>query len=296
MFHSWASRCATLSIAMSLILIAGPLAIAGPPGGGNGVASAKRPGNPAEQPKKQAADAVRKSTGDKSPTQPEFRTGDKAIEKALSEPTQMEFIDTPLPDVIEYLKDLHHMEIQIDKKAMEEAGISPDYPVTKNLKGISLRSALTLLLSSYDLTYTIDNEVLLVTTQEKAKGLLITRLYTVGDLVAFHDTDGDWDDYDSLIDLITTTVVPTSWDAVGGPGSITGFRAGEARLLVVSASDQVQRELNAFLENIRALAKEAVKVTPTQRDRPKQQAGPHAMGSVSDPKGKDGKPAAGGMF
>lgn len=33
-------------------------------------------------------------------------------------------------------------------------------------------------------------------------------------------------DFDSLIDLITSTVKPTSWDAVGGPGSIKGFPTG----------------------------------------------------------------------
>ena len=33
-------------------------------------------------------------------------------------------------------------------------------------------------------------------------------------------------DFDSLIDLITSTVAPTTWDAVGGPGSIAPFATG----------------------------------------------------------------------
>ena len=33
-------------------------------------------------------------------------------------------------------------------------------------------------------------------------------------------------DFDSLIDLITTTVAPDSWDDVGGPGSIAPFEGG----------------------------------------------------------------------
>jgi hypothetical protein len=33
-------------------------------------------------------------------------------------------------------------------------------------------------------------------------------------------------DFDSLIDLITTTIAPTSWDEVGGPGSISSFDGG----------------------------------------------------------------------
>jgi hypothetical protein len=33
-------------------------------------------------------------------------------------------------------------------------------------------------------------------------------------------------DFDSLIDLITSTVAPTTWDQVGGPGSIAPFATG----------------------------------------------------------------------
>jgi hypothetical protein len=33
-------------------------------------------------------------------------------------------------------------------------------------------------------------------------------------------------DFQSLIDLITSTVSPTTWDAVGGPGSIGPFPGG----------------------------------------------------------------------
>jgi hypothetical protein len=33
-------------------------------------------------------------------------------------------------------------------------------------------------------------------------------------------------DFDSLIDLIKSTIAPTSWDDVGGPGSVQGFEGG----------------------------------------------------------------------
>ena len=77
---------------------------------------------------------------------------EKKIEAALKSPTQLEFVDTPLTDVIDYLKDYHQIEIQLDKKAMEEAGTGSDTPVTKNLKGVSLKSALRLMLNDLSLT------------------------------------------------------------------------------------------------------------------------------------------------
>lgn len=108
---------------------------------------------------------------------------EERISKALDETTSMEFVETPLSDVVDYLKDLHKIEIQLDTRALEDAGAGSDTPITKNLKGISLRSALRLLLGGLDLTYVIKDEVLLITTPEKAGSELVTKVYPVADLV-----------------------------------------------------------------------------------------------------------------
>ena len=56
------------------------------------------------------------------------------------------FIEAPLQEVLDSLKEQHRIEIQIDNKALEDVGIGTDSPVTVDLKGISLRSALNLML------------------------------------------------------------------------------------------------------------------------------------------------------
>ena len=48
---------------------------------------------------------------------------ERKIREALNQPTQIEFVETPLKDVIDYLKDLHHIEIQLDTSALKEAGV-----------------------------------------------------------------------------------------------------------------------------------------------------------------------------
>ena len=52
---------------------------------------------------------------------------------------------------------------------MKDEGIEENFPITKNLKGISLRSALKLMLDELHLTYVIHNEVLLITSETKAE-------------------------------------------------------------------------------------------------------------------------------
>jgi len=101
----------------------------------------------------------------------------------LKSPTEFEFFETPLDEVVNFLREHHHIEVQIDKKALEDLGIGTDTQVTKSLKGISLRSALKLMLRELDLTYMIKDEVLLITTPEVADNQLSTKVYPVADLV-----------------------------------------------------------------------------------------------------------------
>ena len=111
---------------------------------------------------------------------------EKKIEEALKQPTQIEFVETPLKDVVDYLKDLHHIEIQLDTAALREVDVDENTPISKNLKGISLRSALKLLLDDLQLTFVVHNEVLLITSAAKAAQsdeFMTTKAYPVTDIV-----------------------------------------------------------------------------------------------------------------
>lgn len=113
-----------------------------------------------------------------------------AIEQELSTTTEFEYVETPLTDVIADLENKHGIEIELDTKALEDAGVSSDIPITKNLKGITLRSALRLLLGGLDLTFVIKDDVLLITTPEAANSMVELRVYDVERLLgADHDTD-----------------------------------------------------------------------------------------------------------
>lgn len=98
---------------------------------------------------------------------------------ALDSPTEFDFIETPLKDVVEHMKIKYGIEIQIDTKGLSDAGITADVPITRSLKGISLRSALRLMLRDHGLDFQAANEVLLITVAEDPA----VREYDVSDLV-----------------------------------------------------------------------------------------------------------------
>lgn len=105
------------------------------------------------------------------------------IMAALDEKTELDFAEQPLTDVLDYLKQRHDIEIQLDSRAIADEGLGSDVPITRSIKGITLRSALKLLLGELDLTYVIRNEVLFITSKTEALNMLSTRVYPVADLV-----------------------------------------------------------------------------------------------------------------
>jgi hypothetical protein len=195
---------------------------------------------------------------------PALACDDEVSEKirvALRSKTAVDFVETPLSDVVKFLKDKHDIEIHLDKSALEDVGIAADSPITWNLKGISLKSVLRLMLRELDLTYTVRDEVLLITTPEVAGASLCVRLYGVGDLVRIDESlpiSSDNIDFQPLIALVQTMVAPPSWEEQGGPAAVIGF--APTRSLVVSQTDEVHEQIEKLLTMVRKFRQDQLDV------------------------------------
>lgn len=103
----------------------------------------------------------------------------------LDEDTHFEFSETPLPEVLAYLKSMHGTEFKIDEAAMDNENVSVDgIAVTRSGAHLRLKNALTLLLSECGLTWSITGTTALVTTMTAAEGRLRVTTYSVRDLAA----------------------------------------------------------------------------------------------------------------
>ena len=80
---------------------------------------------------------------------------ERRIQASLDDETTQTFLDTPLEEAIDALKETHDIPIVIDRRALEEIGLTPDTPVNVDLKNVSLRSFMRLMLRELDLTYVI---------------------------------------------------------------------------------------------------------------------------------------------
>lgn len=88
---------------------------------------------------------------------------ERRILAELDKKTEFDYRERPLQDVIRDIASHHNIPIVINRKAIEDAGITPDTPVTFAMTG-QLKSALRRMLDEIKLTYFIRDEVLQVTT------------------------------------------------------------------------------------------------------------------------------------
>ncbi len=181
-----------------------------------------------------------------------------AIRRALDRPISLHFDKKPLDEIARELERRLDIEVGLDSKALEDVGIGSDQPATIDVKNISLAAALAIMLRPLDLVWCVQDEMLLITTPEEAEECLETRFYDVTDLLStcyyvdgervYHDA-GYSSDFDSLTDIITSCVAPTTW----GPGNsgIPGGLAGRNQFLVIPQTEDVHREIEELLGALR---------------------------------------------
>jgi len=251
------------------------------------------------------------------------------IERKMSQPISVNFVETPLADVVSFLQDATGVNIVLDNLSLSADGISSDRPISMKLDSVSLKSALRLILGQMDLEYMIENDVLMITTSLKTQGKMYHVTYPVGDLVVpvanfagstampragqqgaigigsatvpggaggnamnaalpsvglgqfgsglggtpplgssgspispgvggapgtnapnFPGT-GQVVDFDSLIQLIESTISPNSWSSVGGAGTIEEFQPNLS--LVVNQTQNVHDQIADLLAQLRRL-------------------------------------------
>jgi hypothetical protein len=171
-----------------------------------------------------------------------------------------EFVDTPLAQVFDFYA--HKLDVQflMDTRILSEAGITSDTPVTFDLKNVPAEMILRRIFRNLgEMTYYLDNGVIIVTTSDEANSRLETQVYRIDDLiysppaVKNKDTTGLFAqkpykvNYDALIDLISGTIQPQTWDQVGGPASICPYRG----TLVISQTADVHQEIQKLLKDLR---------------------------------------------
>lgn len=181
-----------------------------------------------------------------------------ALHGPLSAPG-LDYTDTPLHEVMKDLQQRFAIPIRIDRAALDEVGVNADSPITMNLHGISLQAALRLILKPLSLTYLLENEVLLITTSDRADKELLTCVYDIRDLgftatAAAAKSSLPPPDNNRLADVITNCIAKDTWSKNGG--SQAEIQPLGPDLLVISQTHAVHEKIQHFLDAIRRVKSE----------------------------------------
>jgi hypothetical protein len=177
-----------------------------------------------------------------------YKSTNSEIEQRLDQKRDMMFNDATLVDVRTFFQ-MNGIPTYLDQRALDDVGIGIDMPLTFRYQSIRLRDGLHLLLKELDLTWTIRHGCLIITTPEEAESRLITKIYDVRNLVEPVPVPY-LPDFESLVDAIRSSVAPTSWDFVGGPGSIEPYCTRRMRVIVVSQTYHIHRQVDSLLREL----------------------------------------------
>jgi len=204
----------------------------------------------------------------------------KQIRQVLNKPLAhpgLAFEEVPLVEVTELLRREHGLEVHLDLPALDSLGIAPDDPVSVRMQRGTLAAAVRLMLKPLDLAYVIDDQVLLITSEEVALTRLTVAVYPVGDLLQTKQPDSAIplagtpapENVHRLVDTIISCVASDTWVANGGVGA--EIQVLQPGLLVVSQTEDVHAEIAGLLQALRDARRHPYAVPHAERPHEEQE-------------------------
>lgn len=162
-----------------------------------------------------------------------------------------------LDELAARLGEVIHVEVSLDAAALEEAQYDNSTNlVIKSKRPRPLRAVLRETLGRHSLSYVTLNDALVITSVARQKETMVTVVYAAADLVVPTQVDEEHpqSDFESLINLIQTTVQPKSWKDVSGDENGGTIDRHENNLtLVVRNTPEVHEEVNELFTKLRAV-------------------------------------------
>ncbi len=195
------------------------------------------------------------------------------------------FEDVPLEQVLASVRDSLKINVLVHWDILAEHGVDRTRPVSMSLRQVSYEQFLELLfetLPDVELGFEIRDGVLVISTEERLNRTMLTEVYDVRDILTmatqwqrmriarppaltqnaepFGDEGGTREEpqepelaEDALIDLVTRSVSPDSWDVNGGRGGISAY----AGTLVVRNQRRAQADVARLLDDLRRVTSSA---------------------------------------
>jgi hypothetical protein len=161
-----------------------------------------------------------------------------------------------LGDALDFIRDVSGVNMSVEWKTLEAAGVTRDTPINVRLRGVSLRKALNTIMAEAgggdQIGWTTDEGVVTVTTKEKINATTYTRIYDIRDLLV---------EIPDFKDAPNFSLQSTSTRGGGASGSGAGGAGGGQGLFGSgndSKPDEVTKTKDERAEELLTLIKETI--------------------------------------
>jgi hypothetical protein len=171
------------------------------------------------------------------------------VEGALERPTFADFSETPLSQVLMFLRTQHNIHIFLDDAGLANAMVDRDQAVTLQMKDVRLALILDLILEPLNLDYAVrENVVLFISSRERIAALRETSVMRIGDIIP--EGAAGSESAERIVATITEQIDRDLWNANGGQSNIEFIP--DARSLVVTTTCRTHRKIAKLLEELRS--------------------------------------------
>ena len=141
----------------------------------------------------------------------------------------------------------------LDLRRLEEENLSPNKSIEFPRASVSIDDRLSLALDPIDCGWTVTakGNAILITSRNAIEESLMVVTYDLNQLA--HSSD-----LHSIINAITSTVDPESWEDVGGNGTIEVVNIRGRDLLVVASNYHIHREVSRLLNSLHRMGGSAL--------------------------------------
>lgn len=200
------------------------------------VESAKLPLDDVEFPADWKEKSKRRAPG------PKLTERERAIMDGLKKPVSPDFTSETFSSVMEWVQKVGGFTVVTDKAALDEANVTYETPIALRLNQVTLRTVLKKVLTDLNLTYVIKDENIFITTRARAKEMMVTRAYYIGDLLGISGFAGLGTtaldaqlSVAAIINSIQSQIDPQSWGPEGG-GAIS-FNPATMSLIIRNTAE-----------------------------------------------------------
>jgi hypothetical protein len=180
---------------------------------------------------------------------PRFEAQQRRLEAKLDQPVQLTYLGARLLDIVEHLGQTLEIQVTVDQLSFEQSDFNLQSEFSVDLPEIRLRSALTLMLQPYDLTWRASDGIVHISPADAVSQVSSAHVFQAERLMR-SAYDPAVLDREALPAAIERLVAPESWKANGGDGSLHVYH----NALIVHQRGAVIHELRRMLAALKQAA------------------------------------------